>query len=153
MAQKIMLSDHFSLAEFTKSQTAERRGLPNEPGPDEIAAMRLVCTNILEPVREQFKKGFSPSSGYRSAELCVAIGSKVSSQHCKGEAVDFEVPGVPNLELASWIVTNLDFDQLILEFYKRGNTGWVHCSYKAEGNRKEVLTYDKENGYRQGLVA
>ncbi len=153
MAQKIMLSDHFSLAEFTKSQTAERRGLPNKPGPDEIAAMRLVCTNILEPVREQFQKPFTPSSGYRSAELCVAIGSKVSSQHCKGEAVDFEVPGVPNLELASWMVGNLDFDQLILEFYTGGNTGWVHCSYKATDNRKEVLTFDKLNGYRHGLVA
>jgi hypothetical protein len=76
----------------------------------------------------------------------------VSSQHAKGEAADFEVPSISNLELCTWIINNLDFDQLILECYTGGNTGWVHCSYKAEGNRREVLTYDKENGYRKGLL-
>ena len=148
-----MLSDHFSLAEMTKSQTAERRNLPNNPDKDAIDAMKLLCINILEPVRNHFDKPFTPSSGFRSAELCVAIGSSVSSQHTKGEAADFEVPGVSNLDLATWIVGNLDFDQLILEFYKGGNTGWVHCSFKQEGNRRDVLTYQgKESGYQKGLI-
>jgi len=148
-----MLSDHFSLAEMTKSQTAERRNLPNNPDKDAIDAMKLLCINILEPVRNHFGKPFTPSSGCRSAELCVAIGSSVSSQHTKGEAADFEVPGVSNLDLATWIVGNLDFDQLILEFYKGGNTGWVHCSFKQDGNRRDVLTYQgKESGYQKGLI-
>jgi zinc D-Ala-D-Ala carboxypeptidase len=146
------LSEHFSLEEMTKSQTALRRNLPNTPSEAQTEALVLLCENVLEPVRERFGIPFTPSSGYRSAELCVAIGSSVASQHAKGEAADFEVPSISNLELCTWIINNLDFDQLILECYTGGNTGWVHCSYKAEGNRKEVLTYDKENGYRKGLL-
>ena len=126
--------------------------LPNQPSEAQTEALVLLCENVLEPVRSHFSIPFTPSSGYRSAELCVAIGSSVSSQHAKGEAADFEVPSISNLELCTWIINNLDFDQLILECYTGGNTGWVHCSYKAEGNRKEVLTYDKENGYRKGLL-
>ena len=146
------LSEHFSLEEMVKSQTALRRNLPNQPSEAQTEAMVLLCENVLEPVRTHFGIPFTPSSGYRSAELCVAIGSSVSSQHAKGEAADFEVPSISNLELCTWIISNLDFDQLILECYTGGNTGWVHCSYKPEGNRKEVLTYDKENGYRKGLL-
>jgi hypothetical protein len=146
------LSEHFSLEEMTKSQTALRRNLPNTPSEAQTEALVLLWENVLEPVRSHFSIPFTPSSGYRSAELCVAIGSSVSSQHAKGEAADFEVPSISNLELCTWIINNLDFDQIILECYTGGNTGWVHCSYKAEGNRKEVLTYDKENGYRKGLL-
>tara|TARA_R110000868_G_scaffold96479_1_gene265488 strand:+ start:1383 stop:1832 length:450 start_codon:yes stop_codon:yes gene_type:complete len=146
------LSEHFSLEEMTKSQTALRRNLPNHPSEAQTEAMVLLCENILEPVRTHFSIPFTPSSGYRSGDLCLAIGSSVSSQHAKGEAADFEVPSVSNLELCTWIIDNLDFDQLILECYTGGNTGWVHCSYKPEGNRKEVLTYDKKNGYRKGLI-
>ena len=146
------LSEHFSLEEMTKSQTALRRNLPNQPSEAQTEALVLLCENVLEPVRSHFSIPFTPSSGYRSAELCVAIGSSVSSQHAKGEAADFEVPSISNLELCTWIINNLDFDQLILECYTGGNTGWVHCSYKAEGNRRDVLTYDKENGYRKGLL-
>ena len=146
------LSEHFSLEEMTKSQTALRRNLPNTPSEAQTEALVLLCETVLEPVRSHFSIPFTPSSGSRSAELCVAIGSSVSSQHAKGEAADFEVPSISNLELCTWIINNLDFDQLILECYTGGNTGWVHCSYKAEGNRKEVLTYDKENGYRKGLL-
>ena len=146
------LSPHFSLDEMTKSQTAVRKGIPNVPKDEHIEAMKLLCEHILEPVREQYGKAFAPSSGYRSGELCIAIGSSVNSQHAKGEAADFEVPGISNLEVAGWIAGNLDFDQLILEHYEGGNTGWIHCSYKGQGNRKEVLTYDRKNGYRKGLI-
>ena len=147
------LSSHFSLTEMVKSQTAVRKGIPNTPSEAQVDALVEVCEHILEPVREKYGIPFSPSSGYRSAELCLAIGSSVNSQHAKGEAVDFEVPGISNLEVAGWIVGNLDFDQLILEHYEGGNTGWIHCSYKSEGNRKEVLTYDRKNKYRKGLIA
>ena len=83
----------------------------------------------------------------------MAIGSNIHSQHAKGEAADFEVAGVDNYGLAVWIQDNLDFDQLILECYTGGNSGWIHCSYKPEGNRKQTLTYDRVNNYREGLLA
>lgn len=147
------LSEHFSLEEMVKSQTATRKGIPNTPSEAHTEAMRKVCENILEPVRINYSIPFTPSSGYRSAELCLAIGSSVNSQHAKGEAVDFEVPSIPNFEVAGWVVANLDFDQLILEHYTGGNTGWIHCSYKDADNRKEVLTFDRKNGYRKGLIS
>ena len=147
----MMLSENFSLEELTKSQTALRKGIDNNPNADHISALRDLAMNILQPVRNHFGKPYTPSSGYRSVELCLAIGSSEKSQHAKGEAADFEVPNVSNMELAKWIVSNLDFDQLILEYYTGGNTGWVHCSFKESGNRKEVLTLSKASGYREGL--
>ena len=86
------------------------------------------------------------ASGYRSPELSEAIGSKATSQHCLGEAADFEIAGVSNLEVALWIQNHCDFDQLILEFWKDGepNSGWIHCSYKNDGtNRKTALIINK----------
>ena len=59
-------------------------------------------------------------------------------------AVDFEVKGVPNMDVALWIMDNLDYDQLILEFYKEDqpNSGWIHCSYVGRDNRKEARRFD-----------
>ena len=145
------LSKNFSLAEMVKSQTAERKAIPNAPDADCIESMKLLAENILQPVRDEFG-AFIVSSGYRSPELCIAIGSSIHSQHAKGEAADFEVAGVDNYDLAVWIRDNLEFDQLILECYTGGNSGWIHCSYVPEGNRKELLTYDRSNGYRAGLL-
>ena len=114
----MQLSTNFSLAEAVKSQTALRCGIDNTPGPQEIACLRLVAENLLQPVRNHFAIAFTPSSWYRSVALCEAIGSKATSQHAKGQAADFEVPTVANLALAQWIAANLDFDQLILEHWK-----------------------------------
>ena len=89
---------------------------------------------------------------YRSVNLCEAIGSSSKSQHALGQAVDFEVVGVDNYELALWISENLSWDQLILECYRGGNTGWVHCSYRSKDeNRHDLLTYDGVN-YKRGLI-
>jgi zinc D-Ala-D-Ala carboxypeptidase len=107
----------------------------------------------LEPTRAHFDKPITVTSGYRSEELCEAIGSKKTSQHAKGQAVDFEIAGVPNIQTAYWIQNNCDFDQLILEFYKKDDpaAGWVHVSYNEAGaNRKQVLTYDGKS-YENGL--
>ena len=138
------LSNNFSLREMTKSQTALRRGIDNTPSEAHIEALRALCENVLQPVRDHYGRSFTPSSGYRSPALCRAIGSRSTSQHAKGEAADFEVPGVANIELARWIRDTLDFDQLILEFHDPDDptAGWVHCSYRAEGNRKQSLIYD-----------
>lgn len=145
------LSANFSLAEMVKSQTALRKGIDNTPDSSAIENMDKLCTAILQPVRDHFGIPFTPSSAYRCAELSIAVGSSIKSQHCKGQAADFEVPGISNMELAEWIKDNLEFDQLILECYTGGNSGWVHCSYVHEP-RKEVLTYDRADGYRHGLI-
>ena len=93
------------------------------------------------------------TSGYRSEALCEAIGSKKTSQHAKGQAVDFEIAGVPNIQTAYWLSNNVDFDQLILEFYNKDDPagGWVHVSYNEKGaNRKQILTFDGKH-YENGL--
>jgi len=138
------LSGHFSLAELTKSQTAVRKGIDNQPTLDHIENLTELCTHVLEPTRRNFGKPMVITSGYRSEELCEAIGSSKNSQHAKGEAADFEMFGVDNKELATYIKNNLVFDQLILEFYNPDDpsSGWVHCSYSKEENRKQSLLYN-----------
>lgn len=135
------LSANFELFELTKSQVADRKGIPNNPSPDHIDNLKSLCINILQPIRSEFDKPVIISSGFRSAELCIAIGSKPTSQHSEGKAADLEIPGVDNMELAMWIKNNLNFDQLILEFYKDGepNSGWVHVSWAGEDNRNQTL--------------
>jgi zinc D-Ala-D-Ala carboxypeptidase len=149
----MQLSKHFKLEEFTKSMTATRKGIKNEPGSGDIKNLEDLCYEILEPVRAHFDKPLIISSGYRSEELCEAIGSKKTSQHAKGQAVDFEIPGVPNIKIAYWIQNNVDFDQLIMEYFDKndGSKGWIHVSYNEKGsNRKQVLTYDGKQ-YTNGL--
>ena len=139
------LSPHFTLAEMCASQTATRLGIENVPNDEEIAALRIVCARILEPVRTQYRVPFSPNSGYRCLALNRALKSKDTSQHVRGQAVDLEVPGVENGDLAQWIADNLEFDQLILEFHTPGvpTSGWVHCSVVPDSNRGEILTIGK----------
>ena len=137
------LSKNFSLAELTKSQTAERMGLDNNPNEDETENLRILCERVLQPVRDHFNHTVTISSGFRNIILSQKIGSSAKSQHCAGEAAAFEIFGTPNNEVADWIKENLMFDQLILEFFTPGqpNSGWVHVSYKKEinSNRKEYL--------------
>ena len=143
------LSENFSLLELTKSQTAERKGIDNTPGPNHQENLKSLCEMILQPIRDHFGQVVSVSSGYRSPELCVAIGSSTKSQHASGCAADFEIFGVSNKELADYINENLDYDQLILEYWKgedEPNSGWVHCSYTNGNNRKQYLRAYKENG-------
>ena len=150
------LSKNFTLAEFTKSQTATRRGIDNTPNDDHLEAAKELFENVVQPVRDNF--GLTViNSGYRGPDLNEAVGGSSKSQHCKGEAVDIECPGKSNYEIAKWIEDTLDFDQLILEFYTPGipDSGCVHVSYKPEGNRKSILTAMKENGktvYKNGLI-
>ena len=149
----MQLSKHFKLVEFTKSMTATRKGISNEPGSGDIKNLGDLCYEILETVRAHFDKAITVTSGYRSEALCEAIGSKKTSQHAKGQAVDFEIAGVPNIKIAYWLQNNVDFDQLILEFYNPDDPsgGWVHVSYNESGsNRKQVLTYDGKS-YENGL--
>ena len=142
------LSKSFTLNELTKSQEATRLGIDNTPNEEHILNLKLLCENVLQPVRDFYGMPLSVSSGYRSAALCEAIGSSSKSQHTKGQAADFEIFGVANKDLADFVVKNLDYDQCILEFWNENepNSGWVHCSFNSSGNRKQFLKAEKLNG-------
>lgn len=150
------LSPHFTLRELTRSSVAARKGIDNTPSPEVATTLERLCNEILEPVRNHYGIPFSPNSGYRSPELNREIGGSPRSQHCKGEAVDIEIPGISNYDLAEWIRENLKFDQLILECYQPGepSSGWVHVSINGnpDDNRSVVLTY-VNRAYLRGLVA
>ena len=142
------LSKSFTLNELTKSQEATRLGIDNTPNEDHILNLKLLCENVLQPIRDFYGMPLSVSSGYRSAALCESIGSSSKSQHTKGQAADFEIFGVANKDLANFVVKNLDYDQCILEFWNENepNSGWVHCSFNSAGNRKQFLKAEKLNG-------
>ena len=147
------LSKHFQLEEFEKSMTASRKGIKNKAGAGEIKSLGDLCYECLEPLRAHFDKAVTITSGYRSEALCEAIGSKKTSQHTKGQAADLEINGVPNIKIAYWLSNNVDYDQLILEYFDKDDPagGWVHISYNEKGNnRKQVLTFDG-NKYENGL--
>jgi len=152
----VKLSQNFTIQEYIKSQTALRQGIDNTPTEEHMGNATALFRNVVQKVRDQFGVTVI-NSGYRGEALNKAVGGSSTAQHCKGEAVDIECPGTPNYDVAKWIEDNLDFDQLILEFYTPGvpDSGWVHVSYKSEGNRKSVLTAMKENGktvYKPGLI-
>jgi uncharacterized protein YcbK (DUF882 family) len=152
------LTANFTLAEMIKSETALRHDMDNTPGEAEIANLKALAENVLQPVRDHFGKGVKVNSGFRHPEVNAKVGGSKTSDHCQGQAADIEIPGVPNADLAQWIVDNLDFRQVILEFYTPGvpDSGWVHVSYVAGDNKKQVLTATKKDGktvYLPGLVA
>ena len=141
------LSRNFTLSELIKSDTAIRKGINNNPNAEQIEKLKLLCENILQPVRDHFGR-VKVTSGFRSVELCQAINSSINSQHAKAEACDFECVGVDNAELADWIHKNLPYDQLILEFYTPGepNSGWIHCSWIQDQPRASYLWAYKSEG-------
>jgi hypothetical protein len=152
------LSANFSLKELTKSDTATRLGIDNTPNQETIDNLKMLCEKVLQPVREHFGKSVTVNSGYRSPESNAAVGGSKTSDHCKGQAADIEIAGVPNAELAQWIMNNLDYTQLILEFYTQGipDSGWVHVSFDPKNLKKQELTAVKVAGktqYLQGLQA
>jgi len=149
------LSKNFSLKELTRSQTAIRKGIDNTPDTEQLVNLAVLVQQVLQPCREQFGS-ISINSGLRVLELNRAIGSGDKSQHCKGEAADFEAYSTSNRKLAEWVEGHLEFDQLILEYPGSDpRDGWVHCSYKRDGsNRKQVLTAVKDGSktvYKKGL--
>ena len=153
------LSANFTLKELTRSDTAIRLGLDNTPNAEALENLKLLCEKVLQPVRNHFGKSVTVNSAYRSPESNAAVNGSKSSDHCKGMAADIEIDGIPNPELAQWIMDNLEYTQLILEFYTPGgdpNAGWVHVSYDPNNLKKQELTAVKVAGktqYLQGLQA
>ena len=141
------LSRNFTLSELIKSDTAIRKGINNNPNAEQIEKLKALCENILQPVRDHFGR-VKITSGFRSVDLCLAIGSSSNSQHAKAEAADFECVGVDNAELADWIKDNLPYDQLIVEYYTPGepNSGWIHCSYVSDQPRASYLWAYRSEG-------
>ena len=152
------LTANFSLAEMIKSDTALRHDIDNIPDDEQLANMVALCENVLQRVRDHYGMGVKVNSGFRHPTVNAKVGGSKTSDHCKGMAADIEIPGVANADLAKWIVDNMNFRQVILEFYTPGvpDSGWVHVSYNPADNKKQVLTAAKQGGktvYLPGLVA
>jgi hypothetical protein len=133
-------------------------GLDNTPDEQALENLKTLCEMVLQPVREHYGKSVSVNSAYRSPESNAAVGGSKTSDHCKGMAADIEIVGVANADLAQWIMDNLEYTQLILEFYTPGipDSGWVHVSYDPNNLKKQELTATKVAGkttYLNGLVA
>ncbi len=165
----MQLTKNFTLQELCKSETANKLGILNslescsplyknnaicgfkqDSQNMHIIANNLLelCTNVLQVLRDSLNKPIVITSGYRCKKLNKAIGGAKNSQHCNGQAVDFVVKGLDNKELFNFIIaSNIDFDQVILEFYdpKAPLKSWVHISYKNQGNRKQKLIAKKVN--------
>ena len=140
------LSPHFRLREFERSQIANRFDIDNTVQEKQIYNnLILLCENVLEPIRKHYGVPISPTSGYRCLELNRKLRSSDKSQHIKGQATDIELSIVSNYELGVWIKDNLDYDTVLLEFFKKDvpSSGWIHVSYiSKENNRKRALKFD-----------
>lgn len=155
------LTNNFTLEELTKSETALRQNIDNTPTDDIVANLRILAEKVLQPVREHYGRGVKVNSGYRSMAVNAAVGGVQGakpSDHTRGMAADIEIPGLPNAELAQWIQDNLEFTQVILEFYTKGipDSGWVHVSYDPANLKNQSLTAIKHEGktvYLPGLQA
>ena len=151
------LSKNFTVSEYTKSSTATRRCIDNSMTDAHLECAKALFENIVQPVRDHFGPTVV-TSGYRSDALNEAIGGARGSQHSKAEAADMETNFASTVQVSQFIADNLDFDQLILEFYIPGdpNSGWTHCSYVSKSqNRNQILTAVKQDGktvYLNGIV-
>lgn len=139
----MQLSKNLSLRECTKSITAQRLGVNNEPEKEVIENLKSIANKVFQPVRDHFGCPIYISSGYRSADLNRAVNGSKNSQHVSGEALDLDADvfkGVSNADIFRYIKDNLEFDQLIWEFGDEDNPDWVHVSYKSnDKNRGRCL--------------
>ena len=148
----MQLSKNLSLKEVTKSNTAIKYGIDNDPNEIHLRSLKDVANRIFQPIRDHFGKPIHVSSGYRSPELNSRIGGSKTSSHCQGQAIDIDADltdGLRNREIFDYIRKNLDFDQLIWEYGNEFEPNWVHVSYDRKGNRNQVLVcYRTDEGIR-----
>lgn len=147
----MQLTEHFTLDEFTASETAARTGINNEPSDAVVENLRALCQSILEPLRRHLGRPVVITSGYRSAQLNRAVGGSFTSQHMTGKAADILVPGLSSLEVCRVIENlNLPFGQLINEFGR-----WTHVSLGSTLREKQLFTCHRVDGstvYEKGLI-
>ena len=134
----MQLTEHFTLSEFVRSETAANKHIDNTPSPEVVSNLRALCRNVLESARVAFGAPIYITSGYRCLLLNAAVGGKITSQHLRGEAADLQVQGVKNLrKLYKVIKDHGVFDQLLFE--SNGTTKWIHVSYTSYGNRRQAI--------------
>jgi len=147
------LSEHLDLAEVTRSETAKRKGISNEPTPEHLENFKKLAQNIFEPIRKHFGVPIHISSGYRSKELNALIGGVKTSDHCFGMAIDLDQQGhssgITNKQVFDFIKSNLKFKQLIWEGGSKQEPDWVHVSYDEKNLKNEVLLATKIAGKMQ----
>ena len=133
------LSKNFSLNEVCRSNTARVKGLPNVPNAEQVKNLQQLCENVLQPLRDYLGEPVVINSGFRSQAVNMAVGGAKNSQHTKGEAADIKCKDfLYAKKIYTWIMDNLQFDQLILE--SKGKTVWVHVSFRASRpNRQQAL--------------
>lgn len=152
----VKLSKSFRLGEFLNSQTAQRRGINNVPGPVELRNLYLLCRNVLQPIRTHMRSPVTVSSGLRVPLLNAAVGGSESSQHMEGKAADIQFhTSRLNMEDIAREISHMDipYDQLILEFHYTSSpaSGWIHVSHNPDAPaRRQVITIDR-HGTRVGL--
>jgi len=130
------LSENFTLEEFTRSDKAKELGITNEPGEKELAALRVLVSRTIQPLRDKLGVPIHVNSGYRCPELNKAVGGVPTSQHQKGEAADLSIDGKANDILEALENNNIPFDQAIL--YRKQN--FLHVSLKLDGvQRSNVI--------------
>lgn len=136
----MQLSKNFTLSELCVTDSH----LPNVPTEKQIDSLRILANNLLQPLRDLYGHPIAINSGYRSVTVNKAKGGASNSQHLTGEAADVE--GFDNAVLFRLVRQHFDFDQLIWEGGDDHQPAWVHVSYKASGNRKQVLRMKVING-------
>lgn len=143
------ISEHISYKEATRSNTAKRLGIDNNPGDYEVTNMVGLALNIFEPLRKWVGGPIKITSMYRCEELNLAIGGSKRSQHIEGRALDLDdtFGYKTNSEMFHYIKQNLNFDQLIWEFGDDNNPDWIHVSYISDdGNRKRAMRAERVDG-------
>lgn len=140
------LSENLTLSEVIRSESAKRYQITNMPTDEHLNNLKLLATNIFQPIRDHFNVPIRISSGYRSAALNKKIGGAANSQHSTGQAIDIDMIGteVTNADIFNFVKDNIKFDQLIWEFGDDTEPDWVHISY-AKKPRKQILKA-KRNG-------
>jgi zinc D-Ala-D-Ala carboxypeptidase len=132
----------YTMAELTVTS----QPYDNTPTPEVTEALQVLNAKILQPITNVFGK-IGITSGYRSPAVNTAIGGSTTSQHMKGQAIDFTkvASGRPLSEVFEFIATKLDFDQAIWEKGDDGNPRWIHVSYNNTkidaGQRKKLLRF------------
>lgn len=136
----------FRYREFVRSQTAARKGIENKPTEAQWRCIELLAKEVLQPVRDEFGS-LRITSGFRSVELCEAVGSDKNSNHARGQAADIEPVDfkIKLVDVIAFIYNELEFRTIIAEYFP---DGWVHVVYRQGGNDKNLKLKDKDHHYQ-----
>ncbi len=143
--KNLPMAPNFKYYEFIKSDTAIRYGIKNKPNEEQWQAIERVAGNIIQPVRNEFGP-IKITSGFRCVELCLKVGSSPTSNHVRGEALDFEpvYSEIKLIDIIEWIHNNLSYRELIAEYFPHG---WIHAAFRLDKNVKKLKLKDSDHSY------